>query len=105
VILAAGAAPGTSQAVAQVLETGLQAHVYASETLPDDRRRIAARVRHYIAGHSIDVVLVLGGTGFVPDPRGARILGLPASEAGAVERLLESVPALRRCMARGEPAA
>ena len=53
-------------AVARLLETRLGAHVYAREILPDEREHIAARLRHYCDGHSIDLVLVVGGTGFAP---------------------------------------
>ena len=53
-------------AVAALLESRLAAHIYAREILPDDRKRIADRLRHYSAGHSIDLVLVVGGTGFAP---------------------------------------
>jgi molybdenum cofactor synthesis domain-containing protein len=53
-------------AVADLLRRRLAAHVYAREVLPDERDRIAGRLRHYCAGHSIDLVLVAGGTGFAP---------------------------------------
>ena len=44
----------------------LGAHIYAAEILPDDRAVIADRLRHYGDGHSIDLVLTVGGTGFSP---------------------------------------
>ncbi len=44
----------------------LRAHIYAAEILPDDRAIIAERLRHYCDGHSIDLVLTVGGTGFSP---------------------------------------
>jgi molybdenum cofactor synthesis domain-containing protein len=44
----------------------LRAHVYAAEILPDDRALIEDRLRHYCDGHSIDLVLTVGGTGFSP---------------------------------------
>ena len=44
----------------------LRAHIYAAEILPDDRALIADRLRHYCNGHSIDLVLTVGGTGFSP---------------------------------------
>jgi molybdopterin adenylyltransferase len=53
-------------AVGRLLESSLEAHVYATEIVPDDRDRIAARLRHYSDGHSIDLVLAAGGTGFAP---------------------------------------
>lgn len=53
-------------AVADRLQKRLAAHIYAHEILPDERGRIADRLRHYSAGHSIDLILVVGGTGFAP---------------------------------------
>jgi molybdenum cofactor synthesis domain-containing protein len=53
-------------AVRQRLESCLQAHTYATEIIPDERDQIAARLRHYSEGHSIDLVLAVGGTGFAP---------------------------------------
>jgi molybdenum cofactor synthesis domain-containing protein len=44
----------------------LRAHIYAAEVLPDDRALIEGRLRHYCDGHSIDLVLTVGGTGFSP---------------------------------------
>lgn len=53
-------------AVARRLTQSLDAHVYALEIIPDERDRIAARLRHYSDGHSIDLVIAVGGTGFAP---------------------------------------
>ncbi len=53
-------------AVEELLRQQLAAHIYTREILPDDRERIADRLKHYSAGHSIDLVLVVGGTGFAP---------------------------------------
>jgi len=53
-------------AVAKRLEEHLGAHIYHVEILPDDRGRIAERLRHYSDGHSIDLVVTVGGTGFSP---------------------------------------
>jgi molybdenum cofactor synthesis domain-containing protein len=53
-------------AVGRLLESSLHAHVYSTEIVPDDRDRIAGRLRHYGDGHSIDLVLAVGGTGFAP---------------------------------------
>jgi molybdenum cofactor synthesis domain-containing protein len=44
----------------------LEGHVYRVEVLPDEEETIAARLRHYADGHSIDLVLTVGGTGFSP---------------------------------------
>jgi len=53
-------------AVAALLQQALGAHLYAAEILPDERQRLAERLRHYSDGHSIDLVVVVGGTGFAP---------------------------------------
>lgn len=53
-------------AAGRLLQESLPVHLYAQEILPDDRARIADRLRHYGTGHSIDLVLVVGGTGFAP---------------------------------------
>jgi molybdenum cofactor synthesis domain-containing protein len=53
-------------ATARLVEEKLAAHVYAVEVIPDDRPRIAERVRHYCDGHGIDLVMTVGGTGFSP---------------------------------------
>lgn len=53
-------------AIADLLARGLAAHVYRTEILPDDRATLAARLRHYCDGHSIDLVVAVGGTGFSP---------------------------------------
>lgn len=53
-------------AVAKILEEGLGAHVYAIEVLPDEQRIIVDRLKHYCDGHSIDLVVTVGGTGFAP---------------------------------------
>ena len=53
-------------AVERLLVGSIDAHVYAAEIIPDDRGRIAERLRHYSDGHSIDLVLAVGGTGFAP---------------------------------------
>ena len=53
-------------AAAEVLRKALDAHVYRIEVVPDEQDRIAERLRHYCDGHSIDLVLTVGGTGFSP---------------------------------------
>jgi len=53
-------------AVAGLLAAELGAHVYTTEILPDEKERIAARLAHYSGGHSIDLVVAVGGTGFAP---------------------------------------
>ena len=53
-------------AAARLLAEQLGARIYAAEILPDDRTAIENRLRHYCEGHSIDLVLTVGGTGFAP---------------------------------------
>ena len=53
-------------AVGELLTGRLAAHLYAAEILPDEAAAIAGRLRHYCDGHSIDLVLTVGGTGFSP---------------------------------------
>lgn len=53
-------------ATATLLAEKLHAHVYRREIIPDDRETIAGRLEHYCDGHSIDLVLTVGGTGFAP---------------------------------------
>jgi len=48
-------------AVAQVLETRLASHVYRCITVPDERDPIEERLQHYCNGHSIDLVVIVGG--------------------------------------------
>jgi molybdopterin adenylyltransferase len=53
-------------AVVKAAETALGAHVYKREIVPDEQALIADRLRHYCDGHSIDLVITVGGTGFAP---------------------------------------
>lgn len=53
-------------AVGRLLEESLQAHLYAVRILPDEKDQIAAALKHYSDGHSIDLVVAVGGTGFSP---------------------------------------
>jgi molybdopterin adenylyltransferase len=53
-------------AAAELLTSNLGAHLYAAEIVPDEAGLIAERLRHYCDGHSIDLVLTVGGTGFSP---------------------------------------
>lgn len=53
-------------AVVEVLKTSLSASVYALEVLPDEKDQIAKRLKHYSDGHSIDLIVTVGGTGFSP---------------------------------------
>jgi molybdenum cofactor synthesis domain-containing protein len=60
------AADSAGPAVGQMIETRLDARIYAHEVLADDRDEITARLLHYTEGHSIDLVVTVGGTGFGP---------------------------------------
>lgn len=62
-----GAAVDTAgPAVARLLQAKLDAHLYRLEVLPDEQAQIAARLKHYADGHSIDLIIAVGGTGFAP---------------------------------------
>ena len=67
-------------AVVEIVEEELGAHVYGLEVLADEQEAIEARLRHYADGHSIDLVLTVGGTGF--SPRDVT----PEATRGVVER-------------------
>jgi molybdopterin adenylyltransferase len=51
-------------AIVSLLQDRLKAHVYATGVLPDEKDVISERLRHYCDGHSIDLVVTVGGTGF-----------------------------------------
>ena len=53
-------------AVAKRLEEGLKCHIYRTNILPDEKLTIAKLLKHYCDGHSIDLVVTVGGTGFSP---------------------------------------
>lgn len=53
-------------AVVRQITEAMEAHVYATEILPDEAEQIAGRLKHYSNGHSIDLVVTVGGTGFSP---------------------------------------
>jgi len=48
------------------LQESLSAHVYATRIIPDECRTIAESLKHYCDGHSIDLAVTVGGTGFSP---------------------------------------
>ena len=50
----------------QCVQEAMDAHVYATEILPDEAPAIIERLQHYSGGHSIDLILTAGGTGFSP---------------------------------------
>ena len=53
-------------ATAKILTESLGANIYRTEILPDEQDTITERLKHYSEGHSIDLVLAVGGTGFSP---------------------------------------
>jgi molybdopterin adenylyltransferase len=87
-------------AVARLLETAFGAHIYAARILPDDREQIIERLRHYSDGHSIDLVLAVGGTGFAPRDV------TPEAVAAVIERPTPGLDeAMRHASAEKTPAA
>lgn len=50
--------------VAKQLQENINANIYRMETIPDDCEKITSRFKHYCDGHSIDLVISVGGTGF-----------------------------------------
>lgn len=62
----AGSVDTAGPAVASLLQSGLGAHVFANDILPDEKDMIGERLRHYCDGHTIDLVVTVGGTGFAP---------------------------------------
>ena len=56
----------TGPALAELLEASGHMHVYKLEIVPDEPDAISERLKHYCNGHSIDLVLAAGGTGFSP---------------------------------------
>lgn len=64
---AAGEAEDTAgPAVAEILREKLGAHIYKTAIIPDEKSLIEEKLRHYSDGHSIDLVVTAGGTGFAP---------------------------------------
>jgi molybdenum cofactor synthesis domain-containing protein len=53
-------------ATARLLADRLGAHIYTTEIIPDERPAIEKRLCHFSDGHSIDLVVTVGGTGFAP---------------------------------------
>jgi len=53
-------------ACAKMLTEKFGAHIYTTEIIPDEQDLIAERLRHYCDGHSINLVVTVGGSGFAP---------------------------------------
>ena len=51
-------------AVSRRLVESLDAHIYRTEIIADEQKYISERLKHYCNGHSIDLVVTVGGTGF-----------------------------------------
>ena len=53
-------------AVCEKLKESLYAHIYCNEIIPDEQKDIESRLRHFCNGHTIDLIVTVGGTGFSP---------------------------------------
>ena len=53
-------------AICKIIQESLPSHIYTKEIIPDNQDEIEERLRHYCNGHSLDIVLTVGGTGFSP---------------------------------------
>ncbi|MCK6681385.1 MAG: molybdopterin-binding protein [Thermoanaerobaculia bacterium] len=81
-------------AVAELLRQELSASVYAVEVLPDEKDQIAKRLKHYSDGHSIDLIVTVGGTGF--SPRDVT----PEAVASVIERATPGLDEVMRSTSR-----
>ncbi len=99
------AADSAGPAVGRLLESSLGAHLYAMRIVPDEQDQIAARLRHYCDGHSIDLVLAVGGTGFSPrdvTPEAvALVLHRPAPGLDEAMRRASAEKTTRAMLSRG----
>ncbi|MHC4917348.1 MAG: molybdenum cofactor synthesis domain-containing protein [Planctomycetota bacterium] len=82
-------------ACASIITGKFGAHLYALEVVPDDRETIAGRLRHYSDGHSIDLVLTVGGSGFAPRDV------TPEATRDVVERLTPGLDEAMRAASAG----
>ena len=53
-------------AVGAMLREALPSHIYSAEIIPDEQTVIEKRLKHFCSGHSIDLIVTVGGTGFSP---------------------------------------
>ncbi|HSW50207.1 MAG TPA: molybdopterin-binding protein, partial [Bryobacteraceae bacterium] len=53
-------------AAGRLLTSRLAVHIYAAKVVPDEPDEIARLLKHYSDGHSIDMIVTVGGTGFAP---------------------------------------
>ena len=85
-------------AVARLLERELGAHIYERRILPDERPQIEEALRHFADGHSIDLIVAVGGTGFAPRDV------TPEAVRAVVERLTPGLDeAMRAASLRNTP--
>ncbi len=85
-------------AVVARLQNEIAAHVYDTKILSDERDGIADQLRHYSDGHSIDLIVVVGGTGFTPRDV------TPEAARDVIERLTPGLDeAMRRASAEKTP--
>jgi molybdenum cofactor synthesis domain-containing protein len=92
-------------AVARRLETGLGANLYATAVIADDAAAIAHRLEHYADGHSIDLIVTVGGTGFAPrdvTPEATRqVIERPAPGLDEAMRLASLAKTPHAALSRG----
>lgn len=92
-------------ATADLLTEQLDAHIYRTTIIPDERDTIAERLRHYCDGHSIDLVITVGGTGFAPrdvTPEATReVLERPAPGLDEVMRAASLAKTPHAMLSRG----
>lgn len=85
-------------AVGKLLTESLQARIYATRILPDEQAEIETALRHFADGHTIDIVLAVGGTGFTPRDV------TPEAVAAVVERRTPGLDeAMRRASSEKTP--
>lgn len=85
-------------ALARRLTEVLPAHIYTIRVIPDEQPQIEEALRHFADGHSIDLILAVGGTGFAPRDV------TPEAVAAVVERRTPGLDeAMRRASSQKTP--
>jgi molybdopterin adenylyltransferase len=92
--VAAGRHDDDSGPLMRDLARRLGAERVESEVLPDDRERIARRLRHWADGEGCALVLTSGGTGFAPSDQ------TPEATRDVVERDAPGIPEAMRAASR-----
>ncbi|HWX52195.1 MAG TPA: MogA/MoaB family molybdenum cofactor biosynthesis protein, partial [Solirubrobacteraceae bacterium] len=72
----------------------LGADVLAREVIPDDRRRIEERLRHWADSERCELILTTGGTGFAPSDV------TPEATGAVIERLAPGISEAIRAASR-----